>query len=246
MGLEVFGNLRAGRNAAPKIDNWITNQFALPRLNHNDWLIAKAVLGNVSNSDVIESFWSQALSGADQLRQRITFALSQIMVISDQKDALANNPYLFSSFLDTLIAQRVGNYRTLLEEVTKTPAMALYLDHICNEEIYIRDPMTHAITGIANPATENYAREILQLFSIGTVWLNQDGTVMLDGPGGTTGIRFRLTTSLSCRACQGVHGMVGQRQPQLVRVSEPAAQGYNPLISFNGHHSNYGTKTRWR
>ncbi|MEP6702282.1 MAG: hypothetical protein ABJB04_04765, partial [Betaproteobacteria bacterium] len=75
---------------APQIDNWITNQFSLPRLNHIDWILARFVLGPVSMSDTYESFWRQALAGADQLRQRVAFALSQILVVSNQKDGLDN------------------------------------------------------------------------------------------------------------------------------------------------------------
>ncbi|MBK7470847.1 MAG: DUF1800 family protein [Betaproteobacteria bacterium] len=152
----------------PQVDNWITQQFALPRVNHIDWIIARDALGSVSTSDSFESFWMQALAGNDQLRQRIAYALSQILVVSEQKDGLAN-PWLISGYFDVLSRNAFGNFRTLLEEITKNPAMALWLDHMCNDK--------ETTTRLPN---ENYAREILQLFSIGTVWLNQDGTPMQD------------------------------------------------------------------
>ena len=152
----------------PQVDNWITQQFALPRANHIDWIIARDALGSVSTTDSYESFWMQALAGSDQLRQRVAYALSQILVVSDQKDGLGN-PWLISGYFDVLARNAFGNFRTLLEEITKNPAMALWLDHICNDK--------ETATRLPN---ENYAREILQLFSIGTVWLNQDGTPMLD------------------------------------------------------------------
>ncbi|MBK7473210.1 MAG: DUF1800 family protein, partial [Betaproteobacteria bacterium] len=99
---------------------------------------------------------------------RVAYALSQILVVSDQKDGLGN-PWLISGYFDVLSRNAFGNFRTLLEDITKNPAMALWLDHMCNDK--------ETTTRLPN---ENYAREILQLFSIGTVWLNQDGTPMTD------------------------------------------------------------------
>ena len=140
---EIYG--LAG-SPAPRVDNWLANQFALPRLNHIDWIIARAALGDVSMTNSYESFWSQALTGNDQLRQRVAFALSQILVVSEQKDGLGN-PWLISGYLDVLARNAFGNYRTLLEEITKSPAMARYLDHMCNDkETATRSP------------NENYAR----------------------------------------------------------------------------------------
>ncbi|MBP8298430.1 MAG: DUF1800 family protein [Burkholderiales bacterium] len=152
----------------PQADNWITQQFALPGANHIDWIIARDAIASVSTTDSFESFWMQALGGNDQLRQRVAYALSQILVVSDQKDGLGN-PWLISGYFDVLSRNAFGNFRTLLEDITKNPAMALWLDHMCNDK--------ETTTRLPN---ENYAREILQLFSIGTVWLNQDGTPMTD------------------------------------------------------------------
>ena len=73
-------------------------------------------------------------------------------------------------YFDILAKNSFGNFRTLLDEVTKNPGMAIYLDWRCNEG-----------QSAATLPNENYARELLQLFSIGTIWLNQDGTPMLDG-----------------------------------------------------------------
>src|SRR5205085_8161458 len=103
---------------APQVDNWITNQFSLPVTSHIDYLTARAALAAVSTSDSTESFWQQALGGADQLRQRIAFALSQVIVVSDQKDTLGN-PWLLAGYYDVLTKNAFGNFRTLLEDITK-------------------------------------------------------------------------------------------------------------------------------
>lgn len=119
-------------------------------------------------------YWFQsALSGSDQLRQRVAWALSQIMVVS-QVGALQNLPFATADYYDMLMRNALGDYRILIEEVTLHPAMGVYLSMLGNQK--------------ANPAAnirpdENYARELMQLFTIGLVELNIDGTPRLDGSG---------------------------------------------------------------
>jgi uncharacterized protein (DUF1800 family) len=120
------------------------------------------------------AWWTHALTAPDQLRQRVAFALSQIMVVSMYSGPLVQQPWGVASYYDMLGANAFGNFRQLLEDVTLHPAMGLYLDMLKNEK--------------PNPATgkipnENYAREILQLFSIGLKKLHPDGTLMLDSSG---------------------------------------------------------------
>ncbi len=116
---------------------------------------------------VTEGFWRNSLTGSDQLRQRMAWALSQVFVVSnDGGETLADFPEAVAYFEDILIRGAFGNYRDLLEEVTYAPAMAYYLTYIGNQK--------------ANPETgqqpdENYAREIMQLFSIGVQELDLDG-----------------------------------------------------------------------
>jgi len=107
----------------------------------------------------------------DQLRQRVAFALSELFVVSNKNGTLAYEPWALASYYDTLSADAFGNYRTLLEDVTKHPTMGTYLSMIQNQKA---DP-----TQNIHP-DENYAREVLQLFSIGLVQLNLDGTPQLD------------------------------------------------------------------
>jgi uncharacterized protein (DUF1800 family) len=121
-----------------------------------------------------EAVWQQWLNGSDQLRGRVTFALGQILVISNIAPDI--RPYAMSSYMDMLNRNAFGNYRTLLREVTLHPAMGYYLNMVESEK-------DDAARGI-HP-NENYAREVLQLFSIGLVELNQDGSAKIGADGKT-------------------------------------------------------------
>jgi uncharacterized protein (DUF1800 family) len=107
-------------------------------------------------------FFVNAMYGSDQLRQRVAFALHQIFVVSGVE---ITQPSWMAPYLQTLDRNAFGNYRQLLYEITVNPAMGNYLDMAGNTK--------------TNP-NENYAREVLQLFSIGTVKLNLDGSPQLD------------------------------------------------------------------
>jgi uncharacterized protein (DUF1800 family) len=121
--------------------------------------------------DVIPSWWRQAVQGPDQLRQRSAFALSQIFVTS-----LAYpegwRRRMVASYYDMLTRNALGNYRQLLKDVTLHPYMGLYLGTYNNQKE----------NGLNNP-DQNYAREVMQLFSIGLVQLKLDGTPKLDAAG---------------------------------------------------------------
>ena len=119
---------------------------------------------------VMDTFWKQAITGPDQLRQRIVFALSQIFVVSQVNAELRNRPRGMSSYLDMLGANAFGNFRALLEGVTLHPMMGLYLSHLRNQK-------EDAATG--RVPDENYAREVMQLFTIGLYRLNPDGSQAL-------------------------------------------------------------------
>ena len=107
-------------------------------------------------------FFVNARYGADQLRQRVALALHQILVVSGVD---ITQPSWMAPYLQTLDRNALGNYRQLLYDITLNPAMGNYLDIAGNTK--------------TNP-NENYAREVLQLFSLGTVRLNLDGTPQLD------------------------------------------------------------------
>lgn len=153
---------------------WLNEQFAAPQTMHMAYL--DATIGSrldFYQQEMMESFWKQAVTGQDQLRQRLVFALSQILVVSF-KSNLDSEPFALAGYMDTLGKDAFGNFRQLLEDVTLNPAMGRYLDHLQNDK-------EDAATG-RNP-NENYAREILQLFSIGLYKLHPDGSLMLDANG---------------------------------------------------------------
>lgn len=121
----------------------------------------------------MNSWWKNSIRAEDQLRQRMAFAWSEIMVVSslgvleDRSDSL-------SSYYDTLLNHSFGNFRDLLEAVTLTPAMGRFLDMLRNDK---PDKTTGRIPN------ENYAREILQLFSIGLNRMHPDGSLLLSSKG---------------------------------------------------------------
>jgi uncharacterized protein (DUF1800 family) len=123
--------------------------------------------------DRVEKWFEHALWGEDQLRQRVAWALSQIFVVSDA-GILDQYPFATADFYDMLARNAFGNYRTLLESVTLHPAMGLYLSHLGNRR---------AQPGTNLRPDENYAREMMQLFSIGLVELELDGRVRRNADG---------------------------------------------------------------
>ncbi|NDE02099.1 MAG: DUF1800 domain-containing protein [Gammaproteobacteria bacterium] len=130
------------------------------------------VVGSL-NAVRLESWFNNVVYGEDQLRQRVAFALSEIMVVS-QVGALLNLPNATADFHDMLARNAFGNYRNLLEEVTLHPAMGVYLSMLGNQK---------TVAGTNLRPDENYAREMMQLFSIGLVELNIDGSNRLDASG---------------------------------------------------------------
>jgi uncharacterized protein (DUF1800 family) len=125
------------------------------------------------NAPRVEKWFDNSLNGSDQLRQRVAWALAQIFVVS-QVGALQNLPNATADFHDTLSRDAFGDFRKLLEDVTLHPAMGVYLSMLGNQK---------AVVGTNLRPDENYAREVMQLMSIGLVELNLDGTTRLDGNG---------------------------------------------------------------
>lgn len=126
-----------------------------------------------AQSNRIEAWLKNAITGKDQLRQRVAFALSEIMVVSENS-SLINFANGLASYYDLLSKSTFGNYRDLLEDVTLHPAMGIYLSILGNEK-------PNAALNIR--PDENFARESMQLFSIGPVELNLDGSQRLDQNG---------------------------------------------------------------
>jgi uncharacterized protein (DUF1800 family) len=127
---------------------------------------------NQSEIYVENAFWQQATSASDELRQRVQYALSEQFVISGTTPAVQNMPRGEAAYYDTLGADAFGNFRQLLQDVTLNPMMGQFLSMLQNDK------------GNANTdPDENYAREVMQLFTIGLYQLNDDGTQKLDSTG---------------------------------------------------------------
>ena len=162
---------------AMDIDAWIERQMEIPASLQLPYLqsLPRPQLLLELQGDRIDIWFRNSIHGPDQLRQRIAFALSQIMVVS-QVGALVNQTYALGSYYDMLAQNAFANYRDLIEDVTLHPAMGVYLSMLGNEK-------PDAALNIR--PDENYARELMQLFSIGLVELNIDGTPVLDDDGNT-------------------------------------------------------------
>ena len=173
----TFGALEseANRVIAIRYEAWIDDQLTKPAslsLPHIQSLPAPQFPFQLQ-ADRVDIWFRNVLHGEDQLRQRVAFALSEIMVVS-QLGALNNYPFALASYYDLLVENAFGNYRDLMQKITLHPAMGVYLSMLGNER---------PNSALNIRPDENYARELMQLFSIGLVQLNIDGTRMLDGFG---------------------------------------------------------------
>lgn len=171
----TFGATEAHINKVMALgySDWIEDQFAKPRSIHlEDWeawdALAKAsgAGSTIGQDGVVNSFWKSAISGPDQLRQRVAYALAQIFVVSMQEDTVSGNSRAVAHYLDLLAHRGLGSYRNLLEGVAMHPMMGFYLSSIHNRKA---DPVTGRMPD------ENFARESMQLFSIGLHELQPNG-----------------------------------------------------------------------
>lgn len=170
-------------------EQWIDEQMKIPppnmleltRKTHTELRAYAVSLGVSFGADTVvirsESFhnawWAHVLKGKDYLRQRVAYALSQIYVISDQSD-VSEFALGMATFQDLLLKHAFGSFQDLLLGITLHPSMGLYLSHFNNSKS-VPERNIHP--------DENYAREIMQLFSIGLYQLNLDGTLKRDSSG---------------------------------------------------------------
>lgn len=143
---------------------------------------------------LMPSIWKQYFEADDQLRQRMAYALSQIMVISNLNNRVGDQACAGGSYLDMLGRNAFGNFKDLLKEMTLSPAMGEYLDMKGSAKA---DAVLNSIP------SENYARELLQLFAIGTVMLNQDGSVQFGANGKPVDTYTEETAQEFARALTG-------------------------------------------
>ena len=146
--------------------DWIDGQFGEPASLTLPYVKANS---NGSLGTTRHHIWFQnVLAGSDQLRQRLAFAWSELFVISDLDYELSNSQYSVSHYYDLLVEHAFGNFRTLLETVTLHPSMGIFLSMVRNEKA---DPARNV------RPDENFAREVLQLFTIGLYELDNNGQV---------------------------------------------------------------------
>jgi uncharacterized protein (DUF1800 family) len=169
----TFGPSLASINQVQSIgvDAWIMQQFNTPDTplaNIPTPLPAVCLSANTPTNCEESEWWQTVLTGPDQLRQRVAFALSEIFVISSDTDNATTITYYHNS----LAQDAFTNFYTVMHDVTVSPGIGAYLNMLNSNK---------APTGeIPN---ENYARELMQLFTIGLNTLNADGTLQLDGSG---------------------------------------------------------------
>jgi uncharacterized protein (DUF1800 family) len=185
-------------NATTALNDWLTQQFASQLPIAPDYSASTAPTSNtfspssiyktifdrvttpqapnayadsLSTDRVVEAWWGNALSGNDQLRQRVATALSEIFVVSEIDSNISNNVPGLATYHDMLADDAFTNFRQILGDVTLHPVMGDYLNMMGNAY------------STAHLPNENYAREIMQLFSVGLYQIFPDGTLQLDVTG---------------------------------------------------------------
>ena len=159
-------------------DNWISAQFAMPRdMRLYDWMFSKGfgdeknVTGDNGNG-FNPGVWRMVITGNDQLRQRVGVSLLDFLVVSANGLTQTNFPHLAAAaYLDLLWDNAFGNYRDLIGKISTSTTMAVYLTSLNSKK-------TDSKTG--SQPDQNYARELMQLFTLGVVKLNPDGTAQME------------------------------------------------------------------
>ncbi|MEE4297942.1 MAG: DUF1800 domain-containing protein [Pseudomonadales bacterium] len=212
---------------------WLEAQFQLPASTHVPIIVR---YGDEYGYDFLTppfpglyprfAFFENAMLAPDQLRQRVAYALTQIFVVSGRVEEIGSDPAGLASYYDMLLEHAFGNFRDLLRAVTLHPVMGLYLSHVNNAK---SDPVANTFPD------ENYAREVMQLFSIGLFELNPDGTLVRDGSGqpvptydnGDIREFSRIFTGLTYGAdVEGNGPFFGRRNPVL----------YTPMVMLDAFH----------
>ncbi|HTS47277.1 MAG TPA: DUF1800 domain-containing protein, partial [Bryobacteraceae bacterium] len=195
-------------------DAWLTEQFAAP--------VSTYKSSNDSSNNLVNQqsgFFVNAMRGPDQLRQRVAFALSQIFVVSGLK---TGEPRQMVPYLNMLAQDAFGTYLNVLHDVTLSPTMGVYLDMVNNDK---GDPAS------GTAPNENYARESMQLFSIGTVLLNPDGSRQLDGSGNPIPTYDQPTITSTA------HALTGWTFPGKAITHGHNPENYNgPMVALEANH----------
>jgi len=201
-------------------DTLLQSQFAAPASTYP--VPAAADMGL---SKLQQQFFSNAVNGPDQLRQRLAFSLNEIWVVGENK---VSDPTGYMNYMQALTSDGLGNYYSVMKDVTLTAAMGHWLDMVNNDK-----------PGTGQHANENYARELMQLFTMGLNQLNPDGTAVLD----TSGNPIPAYTQDDVMALgRALTGWTYPTQPgQTLQRHNPEYYG-GPMVPFESNHD-AGAKT---
>lgn len=226
---------------------WLDEQFAATPSYHLAYLdeLGPNTVYELGQGARMEAWFMSALGGQDpfnpalvhrdQLRQRVAFALSEILVVSDQNPTLNGLPDSLASYYDVLVRNAFGNYRQLLEEVTLHPAMGVYLSAQGNRK---PDPALNI------RPDENFARESMQLFSIGLVQLNPDGTPLLNAAGAQIPTYDQFTVKGFAHVYTGwnLAGCEDTPFDQCWYYDHDAPAWRSPMSPYDAQHDSAGSK----
>jgi uncharacterized protein (DUF1800 family) len=201
-------------------DNFLQGQFAQPASLYPTPAPTDQGLGKVQ-----QQFFFNAVYDTDQLRQRTGFALNELWVVGENK---VSDPAGYTNYIQALNNDALGNYYNVMKDVTLTAAMGHWLDMVNNDK-----------PGNGQHANENYARELMQLFTLGLNQLNPDGTAILDG----TGNPIPTYTQDDVMALgRSLTGWTYPTQPgQTLQKHNPEYYG-GPMVAFESNHDG-GAKT---
>jgi uncharacterized protein (DUF1800 family) len=205
----TFGPTVAEANRVLQIGfpNWVDEQLNMQTVTGYNNLV-QLQQGQFVSYPVKLQFLRNAMTAPDQLRQRVAWALSQIVVAADigNQDSTGNPTSMVSQYHDILLRNAFGNYRTLLREMSVSPIMGTYLTLVNSKRA---DAATNT------QPDENYIRELWQLFTIGTFRLNPDGTVQLDNQGRPLETYTIATIQEGARALTGWNYAPATGQPNM-------------------------------
>lgn len=207
------------------IDAWITDQFNQPASNYQNLVQLQA--GQFVNYPVKLRFFQNAMRNPDQLRQRVAFALSQIVIAADvgNQDTTGDPTAMVQQYNDIITRNAFGNYRTLLREMSVSPIMGTYLTLVNSKKAQAS----------AQP-DENYIRELWQLFSVGTFKLNIDGSLQLDAQGRP------LETYTIAQIQEGARALTGWVYAPLTGQPAGTLNPFAPMVTNESEHDT-GPKT---
>jgi uncharacterized protein (DUF1800 family) len=228
-------------------NDWLENQFAIPPQYHQPFVDNIAVrYPDMYLDRKMVSWWNRALGTThlypasptnpgtypagpvaqyDPVRQRVAYSLSQIFVISDRPEVLAVETSGLANYYDMLVRNALGNFRTLLYDVATHPVMGYYLSHVKNKK---------ANTALNTFPDENFAREVMQLFSIGLWQLNPDGTRVLNAQNQPIPTYTNADITEFARVFTGLS--YGPTTQTNFDVYPNAPQWIVPMRGFDAHH----------